>query len=90
MTVTRRASLVALLGLMAAGCGGGGSGTASPMARALQTREITSRSNGTTYPLYIYLPPNSDAIRATLPVVYGRQEQEDADKRQGLILAPLA
>ena len=62
--------MVALLGLMAAGCGGGGSGTATPMARALQTRQITSRSNGTTYPLYLYLPPNSDAIRATLPVVY--------------------
>ncbi|MGZ5156154.1 MAG: alpha/beta hydrolase [Caldimonas sp.] len=70
MSVTRRASILALLGFVA-GCGGGGSGTAPPpMAGTLQTRSIASRSNGTTYPLYIYLPPNSDAIRATLPVVY--------------------
>ena len=73
MTVTRRSSLVALLGLVTAGCGGGGggSGAAAPaMAGSTQTRTISSQSNGTTYPLSIYLPPNTAAIRANLPTVY--------------------
>jgi len=73
VTVTRRSSLVALLGLVTAGCGGGGGGassTAPVMAGSTQTRTISSRSNGTDYPLYIYLPPNSLAIRANLPTVY--------------------
>ena len=74
MTVTRRSSLVALLGLVTAGCGGGGgggSGAAPPaMAGSTQTRTISSQSNGTTYPLSIYLPPNTLAIRANLPTVY--------------------
>jgi enterochelin esterase-like enzyme len=72
MTVTRRSSLVALLGLVTAGCGGGGgSGTPAPvMAGSTQTRTISSQSNGTTYPLSIYLPPGTIAIRANLPTVY--------------------
>ena len=71
MNVTRRSSLVALLGLVTAGCGGGGSGAAPPaMAGSTQTRTISSQSNGTTYPLSIYLPPNTLAIRANLPTVY--------------------
>jgi enterochelin esterase-like enzyme len=69
ITPSRRASILALLGFVAAGCGGGG-GTATPMAGTLQTRNIASRSNGTSYPLSIYLPPGDAAIRATLPVVY--------------------
>jgi hypothetical protein len=71
MPATRRASILALLGFVAAGCGGGGSGpVASSMAGTLQTGRIDSRINGTPYPLYIYLPPDSDKDRATLPVVY--------------------
>jgi len=73
MTVTRRTSLVALLGLVTAGCGGGGGGSgaaASAMAGSTQTRTISSQSNGTTYPLSIYLPPATVAIRANLPTVY--------------------
>jgi len=72
--VSRRSSLVALLSLVTAGCGGGGSGgsgAASPaMAGSTQTRTVASQSNGTTYPLSIYLPPNTVAIRANLPTVY--------------------
>ena len=72
MTVTRRSSLVAMLGLVAAGCGGGGSSApvASRMAGSVQTKSIAAQSNGTTYPLYIYLPPGSVAFRANLPTVY--------------------
>jgi predicted alpha/beta superfamily hydrolase len=67
-SANRRASIVALLGFATAGCGGGGTGTV--MAGSLQSASIASRSNGTTYSLNIYLPPNSAATRATLPVVY--------------------
>ncbi len=72
MTVTRRSSIVALLGAAAAGCGGGGSsGTGTPaMAGSVQTRTISSSSNGTTYPLSVYLPPGTVAIRPNLPTVY--------------------
>lgn len=73
MTVTRRASLVAMLGLVTAGCGGGGSGSGgatSTMAGSVQTSSISAQSNGTTYPLSIYLPPGTVAIRANLPTVY--------------------
>ncbi len=66
---SRRASIVALLGFVAAGCGGG-AGTPTPLAGTLQTKSIASQRNGTTYPLSIYLPPDSDMVRATLPVVY--------------------
>jgi len=72
MTVTRRSFLVALLAAFTAGCGGGGSGggTAPAMAGSVQSRSIASQSNGTTYPLSIYLPPGTVAIRANLPTVY--------------------
>jgi len=73
MTVTRRTSLVALLGLVTAGCGGGGGGSANTvptMAGSTQTKAISAQSNGTTYPLSIYLPPATVAIRANLPTVY--------------------
>jgi hypothetical protein len=66
---TRRSALVALLGLVAS-CGGGGSTPAAPMAGSVQQRSITAQSNGTTYPLNIYLPPANAGNRATLPVVY--------------------
>jgi hypothetical protein len=65
---TRRASLLALLGLITTGCGGGGSGGGDG---SLQTLSITSQFNGTTYPLLIYTPPNSSAAAlAAMPVVY--------------------
>lgn len=69
---TRRASIVSLLGLVAAGCGGsgGGSGNAPTLAGTLQTLSLMARASSSTYPLYIYLPPGSDADRASLPVVY--------------------
>lgn len=71
MTLTRRSSLVAMLGLVAAGCGGGGSdGTTSSMAGSMRTESISAQSNGTTYPLYVYLPPGSVATRSNLPTVY--------------------
>ena len=66
---TRRTSLVALLGFVAAGCGGG-VGTVTPMAGTVQVRSIAAVSNGTTYPLNIYLPPGIETMRATVPVVY--------------------
>ena len=61
--------MIALVGLIGAGCGGGGDDDASE-AGSMQTRSIASRSNGTTYPLFVYEPPNSEATRATLPVIY--------------------
>jgi enterochelin esterase-like enzyme len=72
VTVSRRSSVVALLGLVVAGCGGGGSsGTgASSLAGSAQTRTISAQSNGTIYPLSIYLPPGGGAIGAKLPTVY--------------------
>jgi hypothetical protein len=62
-----------MLGAVTAGCGGGGGGSdtaAPPMAGSVQTRTIASRSNSTTYPLNIYLPPGSAASRATAATVY--------------------
>lgn len=69
MTANRRTSMLALLGCVAAGCGGG-SGTAVPMAGTVHTRNVTARSNGTAYPLNIYLPAGTEANRSSLPVVY--------------------
>ena len=67
----RRAALFALLGVALAGCGGGGSADGeSAMAGTVQTRSLPARSNGTTYPLNIYLPPGIAAIRAGVPVIY--------------------
>ena len=67
---TRRASLLALAGFALAGCGGGGSDAGSTEHGTILVRSINATSNGTTYPLNIYLPPNIDAIRSTAPVVY--------------------
>ena len=61
---------MALLGAIA-GCGGGGSSSAdTPMAGSLQTRNIAAAANGADYPLNIYLPPDPQLDRASLPVVY--------------------
>lgn len=72
LPTTRRAAMLALLGLVAPGCGGGGSSaSATPaLAGSLQRQILTARSNATDYPLNIYLPPNSAADRAALPVIY--------------------
>jgi hypothetical protein len=67
-SASRRTSILAALGL-AAGCGGG-SGDATPMAGSVQLRNITASSNGTAYPLYLYLPPEAEVDRSTLPTVY--------------------
>jgi hypothetical protein len=72
-TPTRRASLLALLGTALSACGGGGDGGGSSDGAASGTQQISSiqsRINFTSYPLNIYLPPNSAADRATLPVIY--------------------
>ena len=68
---SRRASLLALLGVALAGCGGGGSdGAASSLAGTVQATSLPARSNATVYPLNIYLPPDLAAIRASVPVIY--------------------
>lgn len=73
-TLGRRALLrwtsLALLGLALDGCGGGGSSNTPAMEGSLDSRSITSRINGNTYPLSIYLPPASAGPRSALPVVY--------------------
>ena len=58
---------VLLAALVAVGCGGG---DGTPMEGSTQTRVITSRANGSTYPLSVYLPPASAGSRANLPIVY--------------------
>ena len=41
------------------------------MAGSTQTRSIAAQGNGTSYPLFIYLPPGSSgALGAKLPTVY--------------------
>ena len=67
---TRRASLLALAGCALSGCGGGGSDAESSEHGTILSRSIVATSNGTTYPLNIYLPPNIAAIRNSVPVVY--------------------
>ncbi|MEO6744580.1 MAG: alpha/beta hydrolase-fold protein [Caldimonas sp.] len=79
----RRASLLAILGAIA-GCGGGGSGSAdTPMAGSLQTRTIAAAANGTNYPLNVYLPPDPQLDRASLPVVY----LLDGESRMGAVVS---
>jgi predicted alpha/beta superfamily hydrolase len=52
-------------------CGGDGGGSSGPtMEGSTEKRNIKSASNGTTYPLDIYLPPASAGSRANLPIVY--------------------
>lgn len=71
MPATRRASLVAMMSTLV-----GGSrvsvARAEPPTRAgtLESRSIESKRNGSTYPLFVYLPPNSGAERTKLPIVY--------------------
>lgn len=55
---------------MAGACGGGSDNAATGPADSVQTAAIYSRINGTSYPLNIYLPVDSQRDRASLPVVY--------------------
>lgn len=59
---------MSLLTFALVGCGGGDSG--QPIEGSRETRAISSRINGTTYPLSIYLPPASAGPRSALPVIY--------------------
>ena len=74
MTTTRRDVLLGSLGALLSACGGGGGdggGSNNGVLRGTtQTIGMTAQSNLTGYPIYIYLPPNSAADRATLPVIY--------------------
>jgi len=65
----RRQALVAITTIVA-GCGGGGGSPPPPLEGSIEGRSITSRINGFTYPLSVYLPPASAGPRANLPIVY--------------------
>lgn len=56
--------------LLFVGACGGGSETSPPMQGSTESLTITSRTNGSTYPLRIYLPPAAAGPRARLPIVY--------------------
>jgi hypothetical protein len=71
MPITRRTAVVGSFATLLSGCGGGGGGDSGDgLQGSIETRSMTARSNGATYPLYIYLPPDSDRDRASLPVIY--------------------
>ena len=84
MTTTRRTAILRAmsvcaslgpLGPVLSACGGGsGTDNGSIPGWAGQgtttTQWMVARSNGTTYPVYIYTPPDSAKDRATMPVVY--------------------
>ena len=65
-------ALLALAGAVLTGCGGGSSsdGDAPSIVGTRLTTSITSRANGSSYSLDIYLPPASAGPRSSLPVVY--------------------
>lgn len=67
-----RWACAALLLLAAAACGSGGGGAGAGPAKAgsITTLSITSRVNATTYPLFVYLPPEAAGPRTQLPIVY--------------------
>jgi enterochelin esterase-like enzyme len=67
---TRRASLLALAGVALAGCGGGGSDDEPTANGTFVGRSLVAASNGTTYPLNIWLPPDLATNRDTASVVY--------------------
>lgn len=67
----RRHLLWGLASLAVSGCGGGSSGTEPPAMRgSTEAHVVTSRANGNTYPLQVYLPPERSGKRHTLPVLY--------------------
>src|SRR3990167_4286522 len=65
-------ALLALACAVLAGCGGGSAsdGDAPSTIGTRQTASITSRANGSSYALNIYLPPASAGPRNSLPIVY--------------------
>ncbi len=65
-------ALLALACAVLAGCGGGSTsdGNAPTIIGTRQTASITSRANGSSYALSIYLPPASAGPRNSLPIVY--------------------
>ena len=67
-----RRSLLTLLASLGAGCGGGGGGGGADTATtgSRQLSHIASLNTSTVYPIHIYVPPDSEGARATLPVVY--------------------
>jgi hypothetical protein len=81
MTTTRRTAIFGSLAAFLTSCGGGGDagggdgsgtligGTGLPPG-STQTTTLTALSNGVPYPVYIYVPPNSENERASLPTVY--------------------
>jgi hypothetical protein len=77
---TRRSSLLALAGFALAGCGG--SDGEYSLSGTMLSRSLVANSNGTAYPLNIYLPPNIAEIRNTVPVVYVL----DGDSRFGVVV----
>lgn len=64
--------VLCLLALLATGgCGGGGGGdAAAPLQGSIESHSITSKVNGSTYPLRVYLPPASAGSRTLQPTVY--------------------
>ena len=60
--------LTAVLGVSACGSGSDSSGPST--AGSIDRKIITSRVNGTSYPLNIYLPPASAGSPASLPILY--------------------
>jgi len=56
--------------LVAGGCGGSGNDAPTQMQGSTESHSISSRINGSTYPLRVYLPPASAGSRATLPIIY--------------------
>ena len=59
-----------LLGLLLAGCGGGGDDEGPTMEGSREARTIRSSATSTDYPLNIYLPPASAGPLSGLPVLY--------------------
>lgn len=75
MPATRRDTLITLLSTLTAGglaapAFAADAPAAKPLRGTLEMKSITSKRNGFTYPLFVYLPPGADADRATLPIVY--------------------
>lgn len=71
MSTTRRHATLTLLASLLPACGGGGGGGPDPKTMGggtLQTRSVRARSNGTTYPLSVYLPPGPASGK--VPTVY--------------------
>jgi hypothetical protein len=70
LRMARRRIALLLAASVIAGCGGGGGSSPPPMEGSTEQRSITSRINGFTYPLSVYLPPASAGPRGNLPIVY--------------------